>query len=163
VNPSPTDIILKTTDVVHDSANGIIEIISTTSGVAPFQYSFNNGTFNTDIIYPYLIPGVYTITVKDSNGCVFDKIATINSICTYPNAISPNNDNHNDTFDLRGCNITKLELYNRYGRKVNSYSNYTDQWNGTTSGGEALPDGTYFYVADIKGGTSKSGWVFITR
>jgi gliding motility-associated-like protein len=59
--------------------------------------------------------------------------------------------------------VVKLELYNRYGVEVNKYNNYTDQWNGTNNNGESLPDGTYFYIAEIKDGTSKTGWVFVTR
>jgi len=163
VYQSPTHINLKTTDITNNSPDGIIEILSILNGVAPFQYSLNNGSFSTNTVYSNLIPGDYTITVKDSNGCEFKKIATINTICIYPNAITPNNDTHNDTFDLKGCNVIQLELFNRYGRKVNSFTNYTDQWDGTNSGGEALPTGTYYYVAEIKVGTSKSGWVFITR
>ena len=163
VNPSPTDIVLKPTDVVNDGPDGIIEIMSITSGIAPYQYSFNNSTFTTNTTYSNLAPGDYTITVKDSNGCEFSKVVTISSICLFPNVITPNGDTFNDTFNLKGCDVLKLELFNRYGRKVNSYTNYTDQWDGTSSAGEALPDGTYFYVAEIKGGTSKSGWVFITR
>jgi gliding motility-associated-like protein len=163
VYQSPTAITLTTTDVIKDNPDGIIEIGNITSGLSPFLYSINNSSFTSNTSYPGLLPGNYTITVKDSNGCEFSKVATINTICLFPNAISPNNDTYNDTFKLNGCNVIKLELFNRYGRKVNTYSNYTDQWDGTNSSGEALPDGTYFYVAEIKGGTSKTGWVFIAR
>ena len=163
VYQSPTDIVLKTTDVVNDGPDGIIEINVTTGGLSPYQYSINNSSFTPNLTYPNLLPGDYTITVQDANGCEFNKVATINSICMFPNAISPNGDKLNDIFNLNGCNVVKLEIFNRYGRKVNSYSNYTDQWDGTNSNGEALPDGTYFYVAEMKGGVSKSGWVFIAR
>ena len=163
VYQSPTDITLTTKDVVNDGPDGIIEINGVISGYSPYQYSFNNSLYTTNTSYSNLIPGNYTITVKDSNGCEFSKVATINSICLFPNAISPNGDEYNQTFNLKGCDVIKLELFNRYGRKVNSYGNYTDQWEGTNSNGEALPDGTYFYVAEMKGGTSKSGWVFISR
>lgn len=163
VNPSPTDIIFATTNVINQGPEGIIEIVSVTSGVSPFEYSINNSALTTNKIYSNLLPGNYTVTVKDANGCTFSKIVTIDSSCVFPNAISPNTDAYNDTFDLKGCKINKLEIFNRYGRKVNSYINYTNQWDGTNSNGEELPDGTYFYVAEIDGGTTKSGWVFIAR
>jgi gliding motility-associated-like protein len=163
VYPSPTGIVLTTTDVVNEGPDGIIVINSVTSGVAPFQYSINNGGFTTITTYANLLPGNYTITVKDANGCVYSKVVTINSICLFPNAISPNNDDFNDTFNLKGCNVVKLELFNRYGRKINTFSNYTDQWDGTTSGGDALPDGTYYYTAEIEGGKVNSGWIFLAR
>jgi gliding motility-associated-like protein len=163
VYPSPIDIIVKTTDVVNDAPDGIIEIISVTSGQSPFEYKIDNSSFTTDVLYSNLPNGDYTITVRDSNGCEFNKIVTINSICVFPNAISPNGDAFNESFNLKGCDVVKLEIFNRYGRKVNSYSDYSDQWDGKTSGGEALPDGTYFYSAEIKDGTSKSGWIYIAK
>jgi gliding motility-associated-like protein len=161
VNPLPTDIQIKTTDVVNDGPDGIIEIIGATVGL---QYSINNGSFSsTNIVFSGLLPGNYTITVRNANGCEFSKVATINSICVFPNAISPNGDEFNQTFNLKGCDVTKLQLFNRYGREVNTYNNYSDEWDGTNKNGESLPDGTYFYVAEFGNGTSKSGWVFIAR
>jgi gliding motility-associated-like protein len=90
-------------------------------------------------------------------------MVTVNSICLIPNVISPNNDTYNDTFDLTGCEVVKLQIFNRYGVEVNDFRNYSDQWGGNNRKGESLPDGTYFYVAEIKDGSSKSGWVFVTR
>jgi gliding motility-associated-like protein len=58
----------------------------------------------------------------------------------FPNAISPNGDVFNDTFNLKRCDVVKLEIFNRFGTEVNSYYDYSDQWNGKTSGGEVLPD-----------------------
>ena len=163
VNQSPTDIVFKTTDVVNDKPDGIIEISSVTSGLSPFQYSINNSSFTTNTVYTNLIPGIYNVTVKDSNGCTFNKVITVVSVCMFPNAISPNGDGLNDSLNLNGCDVVNLELFNRWGRKINSYSNYTNQWDGTNSSGEEVTEGTYFYVADIKGGTTKTGWIFITR
>ncbi|HSN47815.1 MAG TPA: gliding motility-associated C-terminal domain-containing protein, partial [Flavobacterium sp.] len=160
---SPTDIIFTTNDVVNDGPDGIIEITGVTNGVAPFQYRINNGSFTPDTSYSGLQAGNYTITVRDSNGCEFNKAATISSLCLYPNAITPNNDDYNDTFNLKGCDVVKLGLFNRYGREVKSYTNYSDQWDGTNEKGEALPDGTYFYVAEKSDGTSKSGWIYVSR
>jgi len=163
VNPSPTSIALKTTDVINERPDGIIEITGVTSGLAPFNYSIDNSSFTPNTTYSNLNPGDYTIKVLDTNGCVFSKVVTINSVCLIPNVISPNNDTFNDAFDLTGCEVVKLQIFNRYGVEVNDFSNYSNQWVGNNRKGESLPDGTYFYVAEIKDGTSKSGWVFVTR
>ena len=163
VYQSPTGFTVKTTDVVNDTPNGIIEISNPIGGLAPYQYSINTSSFTTNTTFTNLSPGNYTIIIQDKNGCQFSKMTTINSICVFPNAITPNGDTFNDTLNLNGCDVVKLELFNRYGRKVNSYTNYTDQWGGTNEKGESLPNGTYFYVAEIKGGISKSGWVFIAE
>ena len=136
---SPTAFTLTTTDVVNSKPDGIIEISNPVSGLAPFQYSINNSSFTSNSTYSNLVPGDYTITIKDSNGCEFKKAATINSIYLFPNVITPNNDTYNNSFNLNGCNIERLKLYNRYGREVNNYTNYTNQWEGTNKKGEPLP------------------------
>ena len=83
---------------------------------------------------------------------------------TIPRGISPNGDGSNDEFDLTGFGVTKLSIYNRYGREVYSFSgDYTKQWNGLTNGGEELPDGTYFYNIETNDGKSVTGWVYIIR
>jgi gliding motility-associated-like protein len=163
VYSSPTSIALKTTDVVNERADGIIEITGVTSGVAPFTYSINSSSFTPNTTYSNLSAGDYNITVRDFNGCVLSKKVTINSVCLIPNSITPNNDTFNDTLDLTGCDIAKLRIYNRYGVEVNDFQNYTNQWDGKNRKGEVLADGTYYYVAETKNGTAKSGWIYVTR
>ncbi len=70
------------------------------------------------------------------------------------NALSPNNDDKNDTFII--ANIDKLAetqsntvtIYNRWGSKVfevDNYNNTTNVFNGLNNNGNELPSGTYFY------------------
>ncbi|MBC7525324.1 MAG: gliding motility-associated C-terminal domain-containing protein, partial [Flavobacterium sp.] len=163
VYPSPTDIQTIIANVLNNTAMGMIEITGVTSGVAPYLYSINNGPFTSILTYSNLSPGDYILTVQDANGCKYSKLVTVTSTCLFPNGISPNNDQKNDTFNLDGCNVKRLELFNRYGMKVNGYDEYVKEWDGTTSDGKELPDGTYFYVAELKDGTTKTGWVYIAR
>jgi len=163
VNSSPTAITTLSNNVFNNIAQGTITITGVTGGNAPFTYSLNNGTFTSNTIFNNLTPGSYSIRVLDSNGCTYEEFVLIESNCMFPNGISPNGDGKNDTFNLSGCGVVKLELFNRYGTKINSYTNYTNQWDGTTSNGNELPDGTYFYAAELSDGTSKTGWVFIAR
>ncbi|RZJ68842.1 MAG: gliding motility-associated C-terminal domain-containing protein, partial [Flavobacterium sp.] len=69
--------------------------------------------------------------------------------CTIQKGISPNGDGWNDYFDLEGQNVSKLEIFNRYGTMVYKQSNYTTQWHGQSDGGDELPDGTYYYVIEL--------------
>ncbi len=163
VNASPTDIDLSISNVFNETPQGSITINGVTNGNGPFSYSLNGSTFSSSTIYDNLSQGDYTITVKDSNGCTFEKMVTISSNCLFPKGISANGDGMNDTFNLSGCNVKKLEIFNRYGTKVNSFVNYSDQWTGIASNGNELPDGTYFYVAEIADGTTKTGWVYIIK
>jgi len=163
VNASPTDIDLSILNVFNETPQGTITINGVTDGNGPFSYSLNGSAFSSSTIYDNLSQGDYTITVKDSNGCTFEKMVTISSNCLFPKGISANGDGMNDTFNLSGCNVKKLEIFNRYGTKVNSFENYSDQWTGIASNGNELPDGTYFYVAEITDGTTKTGWVYIIK
>ena len=163
INPSPTDLAIIVSNVLNQTAQGVIEITSVTSGVAPFQYSINNGSFSNTTSYTNLLPGDYIISVKDANGCKYDETVTIETTCIFPNGISPNGDGKNDTFNLNGCNVKFISFFNRYGMKINSFSNYTSQWDGTTSDAKNLPDGTYFYSAELTDGNVKTGWVYIAR
>jgi gliding motility-associated-like protein len=57
-----------------------------------------------------------------------------------------------------------VSIFNRYGTEVYSFKgNYTNQWNGNSDSGSALPDGTYFYNVQKSDGTNVTGWVYINR
>ena len=163
VYQSPTDLTVLASNVFNQSSTGVLEITGVTSGVSPYLYSLDNGSFTNQTTYTNLAPGTYSLTVKDANGCEFEKMFTIESNCIFPNGISPNGDGKNDTFNLGSCNVKRLELFNRYGTRINVYDNYLSQWDGTTSDGKELPDGTYFYTAEISDGTTKTGWVYLVR
>ena len=83
--------------------------------------------------------------------------------CDIPKGISPNGDGLNDTWDLSGYNVKKVEIFNRYGAKVYSKSSYTDEWRGQSDKNSELPDGTYYYVVEFNDSVVKTGWVYINR
>jgi gliding motility-associated-like protein len=157
---SPSNINFTQTTIINDNPTGIIEITSVDGGLAPFTYSFEGSPFTSN---PNLSSGNYIVTVKDSRGCSFTQTLTLVSDCLFPKGISPNEDGINDSFNLNTCNILSLEIFNRYGIKVNSFGNYTSQWKGTDNKGNNLPDGTYFYVARLQDNSTKTGWVYVLR
>ena len=69
-----------------------------------------------------------------------------------PNIITPNNDNVNDYWDFGKYGLQDLEfiVFNRWGGQVYKTSTITDKWNGTNQQGQALSDGTYFWVINYK-------------
>ena len=78
--------------------------------------------------------------------------------CPIPKGISPNGDGVNDSFDLSGYGVSKIQIFNRNGMEVYSQGLYQSEWKGQDKSGNKLPSGTYFYII-IANGEMKSGWV----
>ena len=115
----------------------------------------------------YVLPGnagsIY-IRATGATGCVqVGELLLEAGNCMIPRGISPNGDGDNDSFDLSGLEVRMLSIYNRYGTKVYSRMDYTDQWSGQSDNGHELPTGTYFYVAEAGQEGNKTGWVYINR
>jgi gliding motility-associated-like protein len=107
-------------------------------------------------------PGAYTVKITDLNGCFSEQeVVFSNTICTIQKGISPNGDGDNESFIL--TDVKKLSIYNRYGSKVYSFYEYTNQWHGQTDSGSELPDGTYYYVIERGNGDTLTGWIYINR
>jgi gliding motility-associated-like protein len=102
------------------------------------------------------ITGCYTITAFDRNGNESDRSteACVSNCPIYdlPNAFTPNGDNQNDLFVPRGrCFVDRVEveIFNRWGQLVFETENPAINWDGTNLSGDALPSGTYYYVAKV--------------
>jgi gliding motility-associated-like protein len=110
------------------------------------------------------LPLTFSVIVQ-SNGCQQTDAIVLNRIyCQIQKGISPNNDGKNENFDLRQMNVQQLSIYNRYGTKVYSKSEYSNEWVGQSDAGNELPDGTYYYVIEFKNNqASKTGWIYINR
>ena len=113
------------------------------------------------IVYPL----TYTLTIKSSvTGCETTKSVLINGIyCNIQKGISPDGNGSNEFLDLSLMDVRNLEIFNRYGLKVYSMTNYKNQWKGQTNKGEELPSATYYYVIQFNNGQTKTGWIYLIR
>ncbi len=165
--------------IVDKCQNGVLvlEIAIADFDINQASYSWLQGntvvgtdeTFNVDEYLaqnPSLnLPLTFTLSVG-LNGCNSEASFTVenNPCLIIPRGISPNGDNQNDTFDLRGMRVRSVIIFNRHGLEVYKFTgNYTNQWQGQTNKGESLPDGTYFYSVETVDGITKTGWVYINR
>jgi gliding motility-associated-like protein len=83
--------------------------------------------------------------------------------CTIPQGISPNKDGKNDTWNIEFLNAKRVEIFNRYGMMIYNLDNYKNEFEGISSDGQTLVDGTYFWIIYFEDKESKAGWLYINR
>jgi gliding motility-associated-like protein len=151
-----------------DGSIYVLEVVSDSFDLSSATYAWTNSTgqpvgTNSSTLN-VTTAGNYTCQVT-VNGCSDSYLFSANTItCLVPKGISPNGDGQNDNFDLTGFNVRQLNIFNRYGSKVYSRTNYTNQWFGQSDKEEELPDGTYYYVIERNDSSeTKTGWIYINR
>ena len=78
-----------------------------------------------------------------------------------PSIITPNNDGSNDVFQLNFPYVNVI-IYNRWGQQLFASNNNESYWNGRTTSGSEVPDGTYYYLITTVAETFK-GFVQVIR
>ncbi|HOY30591.1 MAG TPA: gliding motility-associated C-terminal domain-containing protein [Bacteroidales bacterium] len=120
-------------------------------GTPPYQYLWSSG--ENDPQLSSLTNGVYSVTVTDSKSCTrtgtidFNVVDDcIDPVLYIPNIFSPNGDNHNDVFYIRGQQISEMHLmiYDRWGEKIFETDDATIGWDGTFKGKE-MPSDVFVY------------------
>ncbi|MEI7508306.1 MAG: choice-of-anchor L domain-containing protein [Flavobacterium sp.] len=113
------------------------------------------------------LPVTFDVTITDNANCSRTHSYTVTDLyCDIQKGISPNPtpDGKNDFFDLINLDVQNLNIFNRYGVKVYSKAQYTNEWRGQTDSGSELPDGTYYYVIEFNNHSeTKTGWIYINR
>lgn len=123
------------------------------SGQGPLMVKWNNAG---------MIAVSLTVT---SLGCIssttIDSVEIVSCPLTIPNVYTPNGDADNEVFEITNIEYytnPKLNIFNRWGKKVFESSNYRNEWDG-----KDLSDGTYFYILTLMDGASYHGTVTIIR
>lgn len=81
VNANPTATYAKTHVSSCNAGNDGAIAVTATSGLAPFTYSLNSGTYGGSNNFTGLTPADYTIDTKDANGCIVSATGlTINQV-----------------------------------------------------------------------------------
>lgn len=107
----------------------------------------------------------YTVEGKDATGfCTGTGSVTIRVFepLFIPNVITLNNDDKNDTWAIKGLRsrtLNKIEIFDRWGKKVLAQSEYTTPWDGKVNG--KVNPGTYFFHIDFNDDTDRKGLLTI--
>ena len=111
----PNDLVITTTGAACDNTNGQILINNTTGGIIPYTYSIDGVTFSNAVTYPNLLPGNYTVSVKDGNGCLYSESSIISSSSSpianfnYSPAVIKNEDEDVSLIDESAGTIVSYE------------------------------------------------------
>ncbi len=142
------------TPLILDAGDYAIYDWQTTSGL----------TYSANPYYAYPVKPVMDtiiLTVTDNFGCQKSDSITIfpcdiaSMFKDMPNTITPNGDDHNDTWIIPYMDQfpnAVVEIFDRWGRLVHrttDFSTSAHAWDGS-SNGRPMPMDTYFFVLDLK-------------
>jgi gliding motility-associated-like protein len=172
IDPITGDTLFEPIHTVSVSLDATIDLFSDNNNCDTYNWTWVDGYSPTQ--YISVKPqesGWYYIAVE-SAGCLgFDAIYVIVGGVNPFDAITPNNDDYNDFWEIVGIekyNDALIQVFNRWGSIVFEHSggaSYSlgQQWDGTNNGNE-LPVGTYYYIIDLKNDTELiSGPITIIR
>ncbi len=102
-------------------------------------------------------PTTYTVTVTDTMGCRADAEVRLDFLCTedgiyVPNAFTPNGDNKNDVFKIRGYGVSYISIfrvYSRWGELMFETTDISQGWDGTFKGEAQFPAVYVYYIEGI--------------
>lgn len=114
-----------------------------------FMYSIDGTTFQNQSSFENLQGGLYTIYVRENNGCgiLTEEFLVFN----IPEVFSPNGDNINDTFKIEGdiyLDDFEIMIFDRYGKLLIQSNEAPFEWDGTYKG-KNLPTNDYWYKARV--------------
>jgi gliding motility-associated-like protein/uncharacterized repeat protein (TIGR01451 family) len=149
------NVVTGTVASIANSAYGNGEVAINLSEFATVSDTSNAGTnpdVNANGIWNEAEDNVPTVLLVPNTNTLF-----------IPEGFSPDGDNINPFFVIKGLpqsGENALTIFNRWGNKVYYNGNYDNSWDGTpnvsgTLGKDKLPQGTYYYILEMKGSGAK--------
>jgi gliding motility-associated-like protein len=142
--------------------NNAWAFVDTSNNGSTWFWDFGDGSTSTaqNPNHNYTGSGTYTVTqiVTSSAGCVdtIQSIVVVNEGIIIPNVFTPDGDGVNDQFYIANSGLEQfsIEIFNRWGIKVFETTASEIRWDGTSTSGVKMSDGTYYYILKA---TSRSG------
>lgn len=149
-----------TSDVTSGFTPQAVVFTNTSIGAITYNWIFGDGSTSTstNTSNTYNAAGTYTVMLIASNGICSDTAYSVIVIqdgftLEIPNVFTPNGDNINDYFTITSTGVKNIELqiFNRWGQLMYSFTGARAAWDGITNIGEKATDGTYFYFVIATG------------
>ncbi|TYA74324.1 T9SS type B sorting domain-containing protein [Seonamhaeicola marinus] len=126
-------------------------IVVSTWNRGDFLYSLDGFNFQMDNTFHNKEGGAYTVYVKER---YCNEVVRRDYIHFYiPKYFTPNGDNENDTFILKGIELyssSSVEIFDRYGKLLKSSKNSLFEWDGTHEN-KMVPPNDYWYIIVLEG------------
>lgn len=166
--PASTEIIQSYTPKVReietaDWTNDHNSVTVYTERQADHEFSLDGFTYQDSNTFHDLEAGVYTVYVKDKNGCgvISQEVVLLN----YPKFFTPNGDGHNDKWRIKHSFKEPdfyVTIFDRYGKLITTLKSNSDGWDGTLNGIQ-LPSTDYWFVVTREDGRELRGHFAMLR
>lgn len=151
-------------DFTIDTCAGIFKFKNNTKDAFSFYWVFPDGDTSTlenpeKFIAPKYLGDSVTLIVEFGTNCADTAYGVVSLPDTaltleIPNAFTPNGDNFNDEYQIKGinnrCDDVEAFIYNRWGQIYFTSNQPGFAWNGKSTQGIDAPEGVYFLILTIK-------------
>lgn len=136
-------------DLVEESS---IVILLSASSLGDYVYSLDNSNYQTSNVFSNVLPGIYTVYVKDKNGCGI--VPKEVSVLGIPKYFTPNDDGYNDYWNIDGVSSNlyqnaSIHIFDRFGKLLKQISPLSQGWDGKYNG-QNMPSEDYWYVIKLQ-------------
>ncbi|RMG55254.1 MAG: hypothetical protein D6722_28045 [Bacteroidetes bacterium] len=137
-------------------SDGTLQFLNQSQGATSYVWDLA-GTLSQEEepVFTFTEPGTYVVSLTAFNEFLICPVTLTDTVTIIPdgrlfvaNAFSPNQDGHNDFFQVAGEGIVEMELkiFDRWGREIRRLQSPVDQWDGFLPRGDPAPEGVYAYV-----------------
>ena len=120
-------------------------------------YSEYDSLISNEAILTVEDSGRYKVWVEDENGCTdMSDLAIVRSVpltqLFIPQAFTPNNDEHNELFVIKGIFIDRfnIKIFDRWGEQLFESDMLDKHWDGTFNN-QKVQQGPYYYHIEVLG------------
>ncbi|WP_300094026.1 T9SS type B sorting domain-containing protein [Flavobacterium sp.] len=148
---------------VYDWSSSNNSITALVTGAGDYTFSLDNINFQTSSTFRDLMSGVYTLYVKDENGC--ETVHKEFVILNYPKYFTPNGDGFNDTWHIEFSSYEPnmiVDIFDRFGKLITRLKGGEIGWDGTYNGVQ-LPSTDYWFVVLREDGKTHRGHFSLKR
>lgn len=139
------------TDLVDENS---IEVILSSASHGNYVYSLDGVYFQSSATFSNILPGIYTVYIKDLKGC--GTLPKEVSVLGIPKYFTPNGDGIHDYWNMVGVNHkfnakSTVFIYDRYGKLLYQTTPLSSGWDGTYNG-QPMTSSDYWYSVLLEDG-----------